>query len=305
MIFRKGTESDLVPWMELVRKVSPGFPGLETEEALAQHQETVLKFIKGGAGICAEDNQKIMGVLLFSKSHQKICFLAVDPAYHRLGVASQLLEMALGELNHREDTTVSTFREEDPKGEAPRTLYAKFGFKPVELTEEFGYPNQVFRLPGQTSDQQGKDTFRIRKAMLEDQEDVAKLASRLWPHHTPEELVEEFAGLLENEECAVFLAFQQGVPMGFAQCQLRHDYVEGTDSSPVGYLEGIFVDPSFQRSGVAQALLNACEAWAKEKGCQEFASDCEWGNEDSLAFHLAVGFTEANRIICFTKKLNP
>ena len=28
---------------------------------------------------------------------------------------------------------------------------------------------------------------------------------------------------------------------GFAQGQLRYDYVEGTDNSPVGCLEGIFV----------------------------------------------------------------
>ena len=29
----------------------------------------------------------------------------------------------------------------------------------------------------------------------------------------------------------------------------------------------------------------------------------ELTNETSLAFHLKVGFAEANRIICFTKKL--
>lgn len=35
----------------------------------------------------------------------------------------------------------------------------------------------------------------------------------------------------------------------------------------------------------------------------EFASDCELGNEESLAFHLKLGFKEANRIICFAKSL--
>ena len=43
--------------------------------------------------------------------------------------------------------------------------------------------------------------------------------------------------------------------------------------------------------------------WAKEKGCNEFASDCELINEDSLKFHMALGFEEANRIICFRKEL--
>ncbi len=72
---------------------------------------------------------------------------------------------------------------------------------------------------------------------------------------------------------------------------------------PVGYLEGIYVLPGFRGRGVAKMLLNACEEWARDKGCREFASDCELDNTDSLAFHLAVGFREANRIICFARKL--
>ena len=55
--------------------------------------------------------------------------------------------------------------------------------------------------------------------------------------------------------------------------------------------------------GIAKELLAECEAWAKSNGCQEFGSDCEIDNVDSLMFHKAVNFTEANRIICFTKKL--
>ena len=55
--------------------------------------------------------------------------------------------------------------------------------------------------------------------------------------------------------------------------------------------------------GLARALLGACEDWARSKGCTEFASDCELNNVQSLRFHLNVGFEEANRIICFTKKL--
>lgn len=41
----------------------------------------------------------------------------------------------------------------------------------------------------------------------------------------------------------------------------------------------------------------------KVSGGLEFASDCELDNEDSLKFHLKMGFVEANRIICFTKRL--
>ena len=59
----------------------------------------------------------------------------------------------------------------------------------------------------------------------------------------------------------------------------------------------------YRAQGVAKQLLAACESWAREKGCAEFASDCELDNVQSLRFHLKMGFEEANRIICFTKKL--
>ena len=79
--------------------------------------------------------------------------------------------------------------------------------------------------------------------------------------------------------------------------------MEGTESSPAGYLEGIYVAEPYRNRGVARALLKACEGWARLRGCTEFASDCELTNTDSLRFHLAAGFTEANRIVCFVKTL--
>ena len=143
----------------------------------------------------------------------------------------------------------------------------------------------------------------IRQADCMDGAIAATLALQLWPHHEAAALQSEFDLLLNDPDAAVFLAFEDTSPAGFAQCQLRHDYVEGTDSCPVGYLEGIFVAPEYRKSGIARLLLDACQHWAKEKGCTDFASDCELTNADSLRFHLNVGFREANRIICVTNKL--
>lgn len=143
----------------------------------------------------------------------------------------------------------------------------------------------------------------IHKAENKDLPILAALACRLWPDHTVEEMWEEFAEIIDQPDAAFFLAHAQESAVGFAQCQLRYDYVEGTESSPVGYLEGIYVAEKYRKQGIAKDLLSACENWAKEKGCSEFASDCELSNSMSLAFYLNVGFEEANRIICFTKKL--
>ena len=143
----------------------------------------------------------------------------------------------------------------------------------------------------------------IRKAEEKDFKAAAALAAELWPENTAEALLPEFRALLESGEGALFLASEEGGEAGFAQVQLRHDYVEGTKTSPVGYLEGVYVREEARGQGVARALLAACEAWAFGQGCREFASDCELDNAASLAFHLHSGFTEANRIVCFVKTL--
>ena len=131
---------------------------------------------------------------------------------------------------------------------------------------------------------------------------AAMLAGKLWPGHSCAELEEELQKYCQAGG-AVFLVRAQAQDIGFAQCGLRSDYVEGTGTSPVGYLEGVYVEPAFRRQGVASELLRACEAWAVKQGCSEFASDTELGNTDSLRFHLGAGFREANRIICFVKDL--
>lgn len=55
-------------------------------------------------------------------------------------------------------------------------------------------------------------------------------------------------------------------------------------------------------AGMRKSLLR-CEKWSKDQHCSEFASDCELENEDSLKFHIATGFEEANRSICFKKNI--
>lgn len=144
----------------------------------------------------------------------------------------------------------------------------------------------------------------IRKAEKGDIESVVSLGVLLWGDHGKEDLRREFSGLIASDDGCIFVMFEGEAPVGFAQCQLRHDYVEGTESSPVGYLEGIFVKEEVRRKGYGGELLRECERWAGERGCTEFASDCEFGNEDSFNFHMAMGFAEANRVICFSKELH-
>ena len=143
----------------------------------------------------------------------------------------------------------------------------------------------------------------IKRAKIEDAKVLAGMAIQMWTDHVLEDLTEEFRQLVLNDDAVCFIKYVDDKPIAFAQCQLRYDYVEGTESSPVGYLEGIFVAEKNRKQGYAAELLSECEKWAREKGCTEFASDCELSNTDSVRFHMSLGFEEANRIICFRKNI--
>lgn len=143
----------------------------------------------------------------------------------------------------------------------------------------------------------------VRKADKTDLPAVANLAVLMWNDSSVDKLIAEFSDIISQSESALFIKSENSTVIGFAQCQLRHDYVEGTKTAPVGYLEGIFVQEGYRNKGYAKELLSECEAWAKHNGCKEFASDCEIDNIGSFQFHKAMHFTEVNRIICFVKKL--
>ena len=198
----------------------------------------------------------------------------------------------------------------EPENVRAKALYAAFGFRETGGFDG-GEAIAVLKLRDDDTGEgiAGRDSGKRdaaeqpERATSADAETVAELACELWPENTAEEMAAEYRVLLADEEAAVFLFRTEGQTAGFAQCQLRHDYVEGTDTSPVGYLEGIYVREAYRRKRVACRLLAACQDWAKEHGCAEFASDCELTNTGSQSFHQAVGFTEANRIVAYVRKL--
>jgi aminoglycoside 6'-N-acetyltransferase I len=103
---------------------------------------------------------------------------------------------------------------------------------------------------------------------------------------------------------AAFLARNDaGAAVGFAEGAIRTDYVNGAATSPVAFLEGIFVRPEFRGHGAAQLLAGAIEDWARGAGMSELASDAALNNAAAQAMHRALGFTETERVVFYTKPL--
>jgi aminoglycoside 6'-N-acetyltransferase I len=96
---------------------------------------------------------------------------------------------------------------------------------------------------------------------------------------------------------------EQGEALGFAEASIRVDYVNGTSSSPVAFLEGLYVLPASRGQGIARQLVAGIQRWAEERGCTELASDALLDNQASHAMHEALGFTETERVVYFLKPL--
>lgn len=143
----------------------------------------------------------------------------------------------------------------------------------------------------------------IEKANQSNLDEVCNLAMKLWPDHNRRELRTEFEEILDSKKDIIYVAVVQGVYVGFIHLSLRFDYVEGSRSSPVGYVEGIYVDEKYRNRGISRKLVEAGERWAKSLGCSEMASDTELTNVESLQFHKKIGFKEAGRIVAFIKDI--
>ena len=149
----------------------------------------------------------------------------------------------------------------------------------------------------------------VRPLRAGDEPKVQRMRKALWPDNSDEDNEHEVAAYVRGTPPeplggALFVCElpDSGI-VGFCEASLR-SYAEGCDPSrPVGYIEGWFVEPDHRRNGVGRALIQACEQWARERGCEEMGSDAEIDNTLSHRAHAALGYEEVERIVCFRKKI--
>jgi aminoglycoside 6'-N-acetyltransferase I len=142
--------------------------------------------------------------------------------------------------------------------------------------------------------------MHVVSATAADRGDWAALRRALWPDSDDGDIARM---LKEPARFTAFIARDTDGAIGFAEASLRRDYVNGCDTSPVGFLEGIYVAPLFRRRGVAALLVRAVEQWTLAQGASELASDALIGNGVSHCMHAALGFHETERVVCFRKHL--
>ncbi len=142
----------------------------------------------------------------------------------------------------------------------------------------------------------------IRRVTYEDKNEWFRMRKGIWPEAPDEYLDFDMDDILASDIDAVFFAFVDDKPVGMIEARIR-DYGEGCETSPVGYIEGWFVQDDLRGKGIAGALTQTAENWAREKGCAEMASDTWLDNEASIRAHSKLGYYEVERLVHFVKQL--
>jgi ribosomal protein S18 acetylase RimI-like enzyme len=94
-----------------------------------------------------------------------------------------------------------------------------------------------------------------------------------------------FRAHVDDDGCAIFLAEDGGTVVGVASLWIRERL---NWTTPEAWLPDLFVDPAFRRRGHARALLEACAAEARARGCHRLI--LESGHERAEAHRLYESF---------------
>ncbi|MFL9872117.1 GNAT family N-acetyltransferase [Paraburkholderia megapolitana] len=150
-------------------------------------------------------------------------------------------------------------------------------------------------------------SFTVRAVLPSDISAWCSLRRLLWQHVSDDDHLLEAQELLTDPHryVAFIVLSDDNAPIGFAEAAVRRDYVNGCKTSPVLFLEGIYVVQEMRRAGIASALCAAIGQWGSDHGCMEFASDTQVGNAHAQALHRALGFEETERVVFFRKRLIP
>ena len=145
--------------------------------------------------------------------------------------------------------------------------------------------------------------INVRLAAPADKPEWLRMRRVLWPDHSAEEFARQSQEILNDPMQPVFVVERpKGGLGGFLEAGTRK-YAEGCESSPVGYIEGWYVDEDLRGQGIGALLLRTAEEWARSQGLTEMASDTWLENDASIRAHIKMGYVEFERLVHFAKKL--
>ncbi len=139
----------------------------------------------------------------------------------------------------------------------------------------------------------------IKEAMIGDYDIISKIATDDDKKTLLEDDARNIKEALTDYSKVIFIDYENEIPVAFARCSLREE-----DVKPTGYVEQITIKRNYQNKGLAKRLLNKCEIWAKDRGCQKLTANCNIDDQHAIEMYNHSGFSETDKIAYFSKELN-
>lgn len=150
MLIRWAQIEDIPAWKILAEEVADLFdsPDMPNDPGFSQFMLNKIAQYEALVAIDRMSSQSL-GFIGFSRTHNRISWLAVSDASRQQGAGSALLRCAILQMDSANDITVCTFASHDPKGKPARELYNRFGFIETDHAhlDEQGYLRSLMTLP--------------------------------------------------------------------------------------------------------------------------------------------------------------
>lgn len=93
-----------------------------------------------------------------------------------------------------------------------------------------------------------------------------------------------------------FIEAETGTPIGLVELSLRN-IADGCLSSPVPYLEGLYLVEAQRGQGRGASVIELIKRWCIENGYSELATDAELSNVRAQHFYESLGFEQVDRVV--------
>ncbi len=272
--------------------------------------------------LVAETESGVVGHILFSEmavlTHAgdlpalSLAPVAVLPEHQRQGIGAALIRQGLAAAREAGHDIVIVLGHPD--------YYPRFGFS-ASLAERLGSPfaagpawMAMELSPGALAKVDGWAAYpppfqiepHVRPVFPRDRSEWLRMRTALLPeaaadHPGAIEALLRAAAAGAGSSAVFVVARPQGLG-AFIELSIR-PFAEGCVTDRVAYVEAWYVDQDLRRRGPGRALLAAGQGWAPSRDCTELAWDARLDNRDSHAVHLALGFAEVERLVCYRMPL--